>query len=459
MLRRSFSTTPSLAPLLRAAEIPDAPVAMAVSSFARAGADARAAALAELHSSVGGAQAPLSAAFLRAAAGAPAVLPFFRAVREACCGAGGAAPWSRAVDAAALAALRPLFGPSLTPLRQLELDSPCASMCALVATAAASEVVRPAGAGDGHRVKFGWRRAVFALHHVAEPERLLAVVYAALLAGGPPLSLAALDGSSGGAGPGRTGAPPPAGSRAWAPGAPDDGAPPADTAVFYSVGTGAAGAMGRGLRLGTRLIYGAAGAVAAAAPRVATLCTLSPMPEFMAWLAAEAARGDATPLNAALAGAEGAAGGDAAAALRRAGVAPAGRSGALAGGVLTLLQRGPPPAAWAPVEPLLRRLVLEAGKFHLLRGGPRGGPGCKVAAFHLGNGAALGRVCGGADGTSGGLLRSGGLMANYVYSDAGAEGLRATVEERAGAFAEDAAAAIAAAEARRPVALEWEGCR
>jgi hypothetical protein len=111
------------------------------------------------------------------------------------------------------------------------------------------------------------------------------------------------------------------------------------------------------------------------------------------------------------------------------------------------------------VEPLLRRLVLEAGKFHLLRGGPRGGPGCKVAAFHLGNGAALGRVCGGADGTSGGLLRSGGLMANYVYSDAGAEGLRATVEERAGAFAEDAAAAIAAAEARRPVALEWEGCR
>jgi malonyl-CoA decarboxylase len=460
----SSSASPSLNSLLRAAaDGPDAPVAAAAASFTLAAAPARAASLASLHAAAAGAHPALVSAFSRVAAGAPSALPFFRAVREAC-GAGGGAPWGRAVDAAALAALRPLYGPAFTPLVQLELDSPSPAMRALAAAAAAAEVVRPAGAGDGARVKLGWRRAVFALHHAAEPDRLLAAVYTALLSGGPPRSLAALDAASGGAGPGRTGSPPPPGARAWALRDLDARPAPADTAVFYSVGTGAAGALGKGLRLGTRLIYGAAGAVAAGAPAVQRFCTLSPMPDFLAWLAREAAAGGGggggggsggnSALGAALARAEAAAGGGAAAALRRAG-APEG--GGLAGGVCALLL-APPPWRWAASEPLLRRLALEAGRHHLLQGGAGGGPGCRVAAFHFGNGAALGRVCGGADGTAAGLQRSGGLMANYVYSEAGAEGLRVTMEERAAAFREDPLAAVAAAVAKRPVALEWEGC-
>ena len=62
---------------------------------------------------------------------------------------------------------------------------------------------------------------------------------------------------------------------------------------------------------------------------------------------------------------------------------------------------------------------------------------CRVAAFHLGNGARLGRICGGADTTPGGLKRSAGFMVNYVYSESGGGGLKETMEDRAPRFASE----------------------
>lgn len=96
--------------------------------------------------------------------------------------------------------------------------------------------------------------------------------------------------------------------------------------------------------------------------------------------------------------------------------------------------------ARAALRPVLSKLCRH---YLLTPVGKRGQPACKVAAFHLGNGAALDRILWGADASAAGLRRSAGLMVNYVYSKTGTEGLQETMRHRAGAFAADPAGVLA----------------
>ena len=449
-----------LAPLAAAAAAPpallDAPIRAAVRDFLAAPQPAQARALAALHQHATPA-APPAAALSRAAACSPQqALPFLAAVRRSCAAVeagAAAAPWARAVDAAALATLRPLYGPALTPLQQLRLapDPAAPWMPALLAAAQGSDSVRPAADARDFARKFGWRRLVHGLHHAAQPEELLAVLYTALLPGVPG-SLAALEAQSGGQAP-LAGAVLP---------------PLPTTAAFYSVGSPAS--VARGLRLGTRIIYTLAGALAAAegppeARALTTFCTLSPVPGFMAWLrgavAAAAERGGSSSsgeaaaqgraLEAALQGCREA--GAAGAALQQR--HPGGSASALAPRLLLHLQL---PRWWEEEQgegsAALRALAAAALEQYLLRTPlpPSGsGPACKVAAFHLGNGARLARLCGGGDPSPSGLARSAGFLVNYVYSEDGSRGLLETQGPRAASYAASPAAVLAA---QRP-AVAW----
>jgi malonyl-CoA decarboxylase len=456
-----------LAPLLEAPHAPpllDAHVHAALRDFLAAAQPQQARALAALHAQA----APPAAALARAAGASPLALPFLAAVRRSCAASSAAsapppAPWARAVDAAALATLRPLYGPALTPLQQLRLPGGGGAalppwMPALLAAAQGSDSVRPAADAREWARKFGWRRLVHGLHHAAQPEELLAVLYTALLPG-VPASLAALEAQSGGQAPAPAAAAPPQ-------------LPLPTTAAFYSVGSPAS--VARGLRLGTRIIYALAGALAegsgsgsgSAAPAalpearaLTTFCTLSPVPGFVPWLRGVAAGGS----------------GGAAAAAAAASLEQALRScdGAGAAGARALLQRYPGasacPSALAPRllqhlqaprwweaqgegSAALRALAAAALEEYLLRT-PSGGdaPACKVAAFHLGNGARLTRLCGGGDPSPSGLARSAGFLVSYLYSDTGAAGLRETQHARAAEFAASPRAVLAA---QRP-AVVW----
>jgi hypothetical protein len=445
----SLSTAPSS--LLTALASPcalDAPLHAALQAYLASPAPAQEAALASLHAAC----APDPAAPLaRAAAASPRALPFLASVRQRCSAAegGSGAPWARDVDAAALRVLRPLYGPALTPLQQLLPQGGAPWMRTLVAGAQRADTVRPARDAHDFHLKFGWRRLVYGLHHAAQPEELLAVLYAALLPG-MPSGLAALDAQSGGAGPGRTRELPPAralpwalahaaagpGREAWEGSARTPPLPPPTTAAFYSVGSPAA--IARGLRLGTRIIYALAGALAGepalAAHPLTTFCTLSPVPGFVPWLQALAA-GSGAPggpaLHAALWASQAQGVEEALGCARTAG-APRAAAG--------LLARLAQPAWWgSPAHPHLplRALAGAALRVYLLdcAADARGGALCKVAAFHLGNGARLGRMCGGADPSALGLARSAGFLVNYVYSETGAAGLQATQQVQAGRYA------------------------
>jgi hypothetical protein len=184
-----------LAPLAAAAPpaLLEAPIRAAVQGFLAAPQPAQARALAALHQHATPAVPP-AAALSRAAACSPQALPFLAAVRRSCAAfeAGALAPWARAVDAAALATLRPLYGPALTPLQELRLapDPAAPWMPALLAAARGSDSVRPAADARDFARKFGWRRLVHGLHHAVQPEELLAVLYTALLPGVPTLASA-----------------------------------------------------------------------------------------------------------------------------------------------------------------------------------------------------------------------------------------------------------------------------
>ena len=436
----------------------DAPVIASVAAYLALPAPQQVASLAALH-----AASPADAAgpFFRAVSSAPQAFEFLSSVRSLCCappGSGEEPPWAGALDAGALAALRPLYGPSQTPLQQLLPGSPEPWMAALVESARSGERVRPTADAAEFARKFGWRRMVFGLHHAAQPRELLAALYAALLPAMPP-SIAALDAQSGGAGPGDP-SPPPPGAAPWTLcrlGTEQQAAArPPTTAAFYSVGSPAP--LARGLRLGTRIIYALADTLARsphlAAQPLTTFCTLSPVPGFVPWLRGAAAAlggggGGGSPREVAQS-LEGALQACVAAGQQQrqqlAGCSrpPPGQWPSLLPPLLTphiasVLQRprwwteaGGPPGGAGQLG-LQRALAATALEFYLLRarspsarGEGGGGPLCKVAAFHLANGARMGRLCGGADPTPEGLKRSGGFMVNYIYSDSGVDGLKAT---------------------------------
>lgn len=354
---------------------------------------AQVAALKGLHAS--GEVAPILSSI---ASSSPQALPFLASVRARCATfeSGTLAPWAKDMDRHALDLLRVLYGPAMTPLLALDPYSPLPWMQALVSQAKVSETVRPSGDGVEFLRKFGWRRQVHGLHHAAQPSELLAVLYTAFVGGGMPPSIATLDATTGGAGEGDTASLPPSNQGLWGPspstvwGETPGTSPPPTTAAFYSVGSPAS--IGKGLKLGTRIIYTHAASLALTAPHLNTFCTLSPIPGFMAWL------GVKNPL----------------------------------------LHQGLTGRVWWREESG-KALQFQASQALLayLHSHERGAPVCRVAAFHLGNGARLGRICGGADATPGGLKRSAGFMVNYVYSENGGEGLKETMEDRAPRFASE----------------------
>jgi malonyl-CoA decarboxylase len=138
----------------------------------------------------------------------------------------------------------------------------------------------------------------------------------------------------------------------------------ADTAIFYSITNCQEGL--RGVPFGSLLIKQVVEDLRNSLPRLKTFATLSPIPGFLKWLAAQ-------PVE----------------------------------------QR----VEWQPgnADPHTRQRLLGLCAHYLLHAKRGAEPLDPVARFHLKNGARLDRINGDADTSPGAIRQSGGLMANYVY--------------------------------------------
>jgi len=172
----------------------------------------------------------------------------------------------------------------------------------------------------------------------------------------------------------------------------------ADTAIFYSISNCQRGLVG--ISFGDFLIKRVVDALAAELPRLKTFATLSPLPAFRAWLAAEAERGPLLLPNEAKA-----------VEAVSAGMDLAGADDAL----LRLLDRpewvDDLRIAGALREPLLRL----AARYLLHARTPSGRALDPVAHFHLSNGARVEQLDWLGDRSPKGLQQSAGLMVNYLY--------------------------------------------
>jgi malonyl-CoA decarboxylase len=172
----------------------------------------------------------------------------------------------------------------------------------------------------------------------------------------------------------------------------------ADTAIFYSISNCQRGLVG--ISFGDFLIKRVVDALAAELPRLKTFATLSPLPAFRAWLAAEADRGPLLLPNEAKA-----------VEAVSAGMDLAGADDAL----LRLLDRpewvDDLRIAGALREPLLRL----AARYLLHARTPSGRALDPVAHFHLSNGARVEQLDWLGDRSPKGLQQSAGLMVNYLY--------------------------------------------
>lgn len=156
----------------------------------------------------------------------------------------------------------------------------------------------------------------------------------------------------------------------------------ATTAVFYSISNCQDGL--RGISFGHFLIKQVVEELKRELPGLSTFVTLSPAPEFAAWLKRDLAA--ETPLT------------------------PESERAALAG----LIAAGPPlaPLARAALAPAV---LAAAATYYLKAKDPRGRPVDPVARFHLGNGARLERLDPFGDLSAKGLRQAHGLMVNYLY--------------------------------------------
>jgi malonyl-CoA decarboxylase len=155
----------------------------------------------------------------------------------------------------------------------------------------------------------------------------------------------------------------------------------ADTAVFYSITNCQPGL--RGVSFGNLLIKQVAQRLGEEFPRIKTFSTLSPIPGFTAWLAANAerfARHDAHALQKAIA-------------------------------ALNTPDWHQQPAVAASLQKALAPLCA----YYLLNAVRDGAPADPVARFHLGNGARAERLNWLADTSERGLKNCAGMMINYVY--------------------------------------------
>lgn len=395
-----------------------------------------------------------------------------------------------AVDHACAALLRPLHAPQLLQCTQLSLRPEHAS---LLRQARDSETVQRAASEEAFAAKFGPGRQVHALVHAGAPDTLLAILYSAIL---PrlPSSVREIDRHSGFAGvtAGAGADAPCTGQWSLSQEAVAAMQPPRSAIAFYSVSTPHPAT--RGLQLGRRIIYTVAAATAAACPSIRTFATLSPIPGFTQWLraspqvvgallthglhSAEASAPHAV-VDAVVAGGRSSHHEDAAAVMQAASLLlggdhrdvastdgahghgrdashphshshshshahPHSISAARAASALLAVLGLPGWYSNAAVRELLRKPLLRLCQHYLLLHGRGGGALCHVAAFHLSNGASMGRILWGADESADGITRSAGLMVNYVYSTDGLEGLHATMTEGAPAYARSPSEVLAA---------------
>lgn len=156
----------------------------------------------------------------------------------------------------------------------------------------------------------------------------------------------------------------------------------ADTAIFYSITNCQEGL--RGVPFGSLLIKQVVEDLKKNLPRLRTFATLSPIPGFRRWLAAELEKPDSTVLN---------------------------DESRKALGVLADPQ-------WHKTgtrQAELRRHLVPLCARYLLYAKRGKEPLDPVARFHLKNGARLDRINWMADVSASGIKQSAGLMANYVY--------------------------------------------
>jgi malonyl-CoA decarboxylase len=157
----------------------------------------------------------------------------------------------------------------------------------------------------------------------------------------------------------------------------------ATTAVFYSISNCQRGLAG--VSFGHFLIKQVVEEVSRELPRLATFITLSPAPNFAAWLKTERVKEGSVAV------------------------------GAEDRAALAALDR---PNWWrdeASVEMVHEPLLRAAAWYYLRARSPRGTPLDSVARFHLGNGARLERLNFLADTSERALQQSHGLMVNYLY--------------------------------------------
>jgi malonyl-CoA decarboxylase len=172
----------------------------------------------------------------------------------------------------------------------------------------------------------------------------------------------------------------------------------ADTAIFYSISNCQNGLVG--ISFGDFLIKRVVDALTSELPRLKTFATLSPLPGFRAWLAAEAERGDLL-LPA-----------EARAARSRGGVL----DGEDADRILLRLVDRPEWQEDPQVASMLREPLLRLGARYLLQArAPSGRARDPVAHFHLSNGARVEQLNWLGDVSEKGLQQSAGMMVNYLY--------------------------------------------
>jgi malonyl-CoA decarboxylase len=176
----------------------------------------------------------------------------------------------------------------------------------------------------------------------------------------------------------------------------------ADTAIFYSISNAQRGLSG--ISFGGFLIKRVVDEVTREFPAIKTAATLSPMPDFRAWLESRFAAGEDSLLTAAEARALRALGGEA-------GGDP------LAAVLATRWQRD------AKAVEVLRQPLCRLAAVYLLNARtPADEPVDRVARFHLSNGARVERLNFLADSSPQGLGQSYGMMVNYRYKPGDVEG-------------------------------------
>ena len=319
----------------------------------------------------------------------------------------------RALDRALAGVLRQHTSAEHLELRRLQLDSPADQ----VLYAMEADSVHPVRELQEVRARLHPRsHRLWTLHHTAAPDAAALVALFGALCDQPPSSMAEVRGASH-----------PGGDGAWL--------------TFYSIAASHAGAGGLGLPHTCLKLASAYADSTAQSGTVTGLLTISPLPMANAWLTDAAARLRALPADTALFCAAGQLSSPAAQALHvnlawvDAGGAPvpppasAAQLDALGlessvhdlADLFTALSIGAPITEHFDLEEVTRDVM----RWYLLYA-PRSPatepaeydaapPACPVAAFHLGNGAGLGRVCPAADASELRLAQSSGTMVNYVY--------------------------------------------